>query len=75
MNYDEMYDECFYDWEVVETRFKIINDLKCKSICFRNAERRKQGKNSILTFFIVNGTIIGVADENCEGINIFGNEF
>ena len=75
MNYEEMYDECFYDWEVVETRFQIISELKCKSIRFFNEERRKQGKNSLLTFFIVNGTIIGVAGEQCENISIFGHEF
>lgn len=75
MNYDEMYDECFYEWEVVETRFQIIGNLQCKSICFSNADRRKQGRNSILTFFIVNGNIIADANENCENISIFGKEF
>lgn len=75
MNYDEMYDECFYEWKVAETRFQTFGDLECKSIRFFNENRRKQGKNSILTFFIVNGTIIGVANENCENINIFGNDF
>ena len=75
MNYLEMYDECFYEWKVVETRFQIIGDLECKSIHFYSEKRHKLGKNSHLTFFIVNGNIIGVADENCEGINIFGKEF
>ena len=75
MNYLEMYVECFYEWRPVETRIKIIGDLKCKSIHFYSEKRHKQGKNSNLTFFIVNGNIIGVAEEHCEGINIFGKDF
>ena len=75
MNYLELYDECFYEWKVVETRFRTIGELECKSIRFFNEKRRKQGKNSILTFFIVNGNIIAVANENCENINIFGDDF
>ena len=75
MTYEEMYDECLYEWTVVETRFQIIGNLKCKSIRFFNENHRKQGKNSLLTFFIVNGTIIGVAGEQCENISIFGDEF
>lgn len=75
MNYDEMYRECFFEWDVVETRFQRINELECISIQFHSEKLHKQGKSSNLTFFFVNGNIIGVAGEHCEDINIFGTDF
>lgn len=75
MNYDEMYTDCVDNWKLVNTRKVEIGGLTCEAEHFFNEENHKQGKNSNLTFFSVDGVIIGVAFEYCENISIFGEDW
>ena len=75
MNYDEMYTDCVDNWKLVNTRKVEIKGLCCESEHFFSEENHKQGKNSNLTFFSVDGVIVGVAFEYCENISIFGENW
>ena len=75
MNYDEMYTDCVDNWKLVNTRKVEISGLTCEADHFFSEENHKQGKNSNLTFFSVDGVIIGVAFEYCENISIFGEDW
>lgn len=75
MNYDEMYADCVDNWELVETKKVEIKGFACKTKHFFNEENHKAGKNSNLTFFSVDGVIIGVAFECCENMSIFGQDW
>lgn len=75
MNYDEMYTDCVDNWKLVNTRKVEIKGLSCEAEHFFSEENHKQGKNSNLTFFSVDGVIIGVAFEYCENISIFGEDW
>lgn len=75
MNYDEMYTDCVNNWKLVNTRKTEIKALSCETEHFFSEENHKRGKNSNLTFFSVDGVIIGVAFEYCENISIFGEDW
>ena len=75
MNYDEMYTDCVDNWKLVETKKVEIKGFGCETEHFFSEENHKAGKNSNLTFFSVDGVIIGVAFEYCENISIFGEDF
>lgn len=75
MNYDEMHTDCVDNWKLVETKKVEIKGFACETEHFFSEENHKAGKNSNLTFFSVDGVIIGVAFEYCENISIFGEDF
>ena len=75
MNYDEMYTDCVENWKLVSTRKVEICGLTCESEHFFREENHKSGKNSNLTFFSVDGVIIGVAFEYCKNMSIFGQDW
>ena len=75
MNYDEMYTDCVDNWKLINTRKVEIKGLCCETEHFFSEKNHKQGKNSNLTFFSVDGVIIGVAYEYCENIRIFGEDW
>lgn len=75
MNYEELYTDCVDNWKLVNTKKVEINGLTCETEYFFSEENRKQGKDSNLTFFSVDGIIIGVAFEYCENISIFGEDW
>ncbi len=75
MNYDEMYTDCVDNWKLVETKKVEIKGFACETEHFFSEENHKAGKNSNLTFFSVDGVIIGVAFEYWENISIFGEDF
>lgn len=75
MNYDEMYTDCVNNWKLINTRKVERGGLTCETEHFFSEENHKQGKNSNLTFFSVDGVIIGVAFEYCENISIFGEDW
>ena len=75
MNYDKIYTDCVNNWELVSTKNVEIKGLSCKTEHFFNEENHKEGKNANLTFFSVDGVIIGVAFQYCEDISIFGEDW
>lgn len=75
MNYDEMYTNCVDNWKLVETTKVEIKGFVCETEHFFSEENHKAGKNSNLTFFSVDGVIIGVAFEYCENMSIFGQDW
>ena len=75
MNYDEMYTDCVDNWKLVNTRKTEMKGLSCETEHFFSEENYKQGKNSNLTFFSVDGVIIGIAYEYCENISVFGEDW
>ena len=75
MSYDEMYTDCVDNWKLVNTRKVEIKGLSCEAEHFFSEENHKAGKNSNLTFFFVDGVIIGVAFEYCENISVFGEDW
>ena len=75
MNYDEMYTECVDNWKLVGTEKVEIKGFACETEHFFSEENHKAGKNSNLTFFSVDGVVIGVAFEYCENMSIFGQEW
>lgn len=75
MNYDKMYTDCVDNWKLVNTRKVEIKGFACETEHFFSEENHKQGKNSNLTFFSVDGVIIGVAFEYCENMSIFGQDW
>ena len=75
MNYDEMYTDCVGNWKLVETKKVEIKGFACETEHFFSEENHKAGKNSNLTFFSVDGVIVGVAFEYCENISIFGEDW
>lgn len=75
MNYDEMYTDCVDNWKLINTRKVEIKGLCCEIEHFFSEENHKQGKNGNLTFFSVDGVIIGIAYEYCENISIFGEDW
>lgn len=75
MNYDEMYADCVENWKLVRIKKVEIKGFACETEHFFSQENHKAGKNSNLTFFSVDGVIIGVAFEYCENISIFGQEW
>lgn len=70
MNYDKMYADCVDNWKLVGTKKVEIKGFSCEMEHFFNEE-----KNSNLTFFSVDGVIIGVAFEYCENMSIFGQDW
>lgn len=75
MNYDEMYTDCVDNWKLVETKKVEIKGFACEMEHFFSKENHKAGNNSNLTFFSVDGVIIGVAFEYCENMSIFGQDW
>ena len=75
MNYDEMYTDCVDNWKLVETKKVEIKGFACETEHFFSEKNYKAGKNSNLTFFSVDGVIIGVAFEYCENMSIFGQNW
>lgn len=75
MNYDEMYTDCVDNWKLVNTKKVEIGGLTCEAERFFSEENHKQGKNSNLTFFSVDGVIIGVAFEYFKNMSIFGQDW
>lgn len=75
MNYDEMYTDCVNNWELVSSKKVEIKGLSCKTEHFFSEENHWKGENANLTFFSVNGVIVGVAYQYCEDISIFGEDW
>ena len=75
MNYDEMYTDCVDNWKLVGTKKVEIKGFACETEHFFSEENHKAGKNSNLTFFSVDGVIIGVAFEYRKNISIFGEDW
>lgn len=75
MNYDEMYTDCVDNWKLVGNKKVEIKGFACETEHFFSEENHKVGKNSKLTFFSVDGVIIGVAFEYCENMSIFGQDW
>lgn len=70
-----MYTDCVDNWKLVDTRKVEIKGLCCEAEHFFSEQNHKQGENSNLTFFSVDGVIVGVAYEYCENISIFGEDW
>lgn len=75
MNYDDMYTDCVDNWKLVGNKKVEIKGFACETEHFFSEENHKAGRNSNLTFFSVDGVIIGVAFEYCENISIFGEDW
>ena len=73
--YNRLFEKCTKsaNWVIVEHKKEKIENLDCEIVHFFNKISGCWPRN--ITFFIVNGVIIGVGYEYAEGFSIFGEDY
>lgn len=73
--YNSLFEKCTKsdNWTMLEHKKEKIENLDCESVHFFNKILGFGPRN--ITFFIVNGVIIGVGYEYAEGFSLFGEDY